>query len=121
MLVSAVEFLEKRVEYIEADLQFLIVSKGSLAWKTCAINPKSLIPLEAKSGDVIQMQSNRKNSLGESNSSKRQLPKMQIWVVYPCHNQYRNLDGKGSSEAFLAQFEIAARMNGWNDNRKPCF
>ena len=30
-------------------------------------------------------------------------------------------DGKSSWEPFLAQFEIAARMNGWNDEQKAQF
>ena len=126
-LVSAFESFEKRAEYIEADLQFLIEesNKGIVGVEQREQStPISIIPSAVKSGGGIQVQVDKKNSLTGSSPTGRQLPKIPLDRSVTMSKPVREppkFDGKSSWEAFLAQFEIAARMNGWNDEQKAQF
>lgn len=129
-LLSALESLEKRVEYIEVDLQFLTEesNKGGAgverrkqstpSFRREQSTPISFILREDKFDDGVQ--SDRKNSLGNSNLSKRKLPTLPVSHNVPTSKPVKEppkFDGKSSWEAFLEQFEIVARMNGWNDDQ----
>ncbi len=125
--MSALESFEKRAEYIEANLQFLIEksNQGIVGVEQREQSTQiSIIPPVVKSGGGIQVQLDKKHSLAGSSPTRRQLPKIpsdrSVTMSKPIW-EHPKLDGKSSWEPFLAQFEIAARMNGWNDEQKAQF
>ena len=126
-LVLASESFEKRAEYIEVNLQFLIEesNQGIVGVEQREQStPISIIPPVVKSGGGIQVQLDKKHSLAGSSPTRRQLPKIPLDRSVTMSKPIREpskFDGKSSWEPFLAQFEIAARMNGWNDEQKAQF
>ena len=125
--MSALESIEKRTEYFEADLQSLLTesNKRLTGAERVQSTPMSVNPSRADLGGKIQMQAAKKKSLEESNPTpRRQLPRVpqstRVGMSKPVQ-ELPKFDGKGSWEAFLAQFEIAAQMNGWNDEQKALF
>ncbi len=117
-LMSASESFEKRAEYIEVNLQFLIEesNQGIVGVEQREQStPISIIPPVVKSGGGIQVQLDKKNSLAGSSPTRRQLPKILLDCSVTMSKPIREpskFDGKSSWEPFLPQFEIAARMNG---------
>ena len=77
-----------------------------------------------ESGGRFKSFSYRKESSGDLNFSKRRLPEVpkspDVAISKPVQEPPK-YDGKSSWEAFLVQFEIAAKLNGWNDEQKALF
>ena len=126
-LVSPCESREKRVEYTAADLQVLTEEANKRITSVERLVQSTPMPRTTRgteSGGRFKSFSNRKESSGGLNISKQRLsevPKNPDVATSKPVEEPPKYDGKSSWEAFLVQFEIAAKLNGWNDEQKALF
>ena len=126
-LVSACESLEKRVKYTVADLQVLTEEASKRITGVERLVQSTPMPRATRgteSGGKFKSFFNRKESSSDLNFSKRRLPEVpknpDLAISKPVQEPPK-YDGKSSWEAFLEQFEIAAKLDGWSDEQKALF
>ena len=122
-LVSACESLEKRVEYTAADFQVLTGEANKRITgveRRVQSTPMPRTTRGMESGGTFKSYFNRKESSGDLNFSKRRLSEVSknydVATLKPVQEPQK-YDGKSSWEAFLVHFEIAAKLNGWNEQK----